>query len=113
MPRAADFRMDAGFFAHPKIRRLHAELGSDGVLGWILLLAHASQYKTDGRLTGMVLTDVALAAHWSGDPETFVNHLVDVRLLDRRGKTLAIHDWAENNGYAASYVKRSERARKA
>jgi hypothetical protein len=113
MARSADFRLDSGFYSHPKIRRLHAGLGAEGVLSWILILAHASQYKTNGRFTGMSDDEIALSAHCAGDSGKFIQTLVELRLLDRRGKTLSLHDWDEHNGYAASYSIRSERARKA
>jgi hypothetical protein len=113
MLRAADFRMDASFRAHPKVRRLEADLGEAGVLAWIQLIAHAAQYKTDGRLTGMTLGDIALAAQWQGDREAFTSKLIEVRLLDQRGKIVALHDWKEHNGYAATYMKRRERGKKA
>jgi len=113
MSRNADFRVDASFNAHPKIRRLYALLGSQGVLSWILLLAHASQYETDGRFSGMSDDVIALAAHYPGAAPEFIGTLIELGLLDRRGKTLSLHDWNEHNGYAASYSIRSQRARKA
>ena len=113
MARSADFRLDSGFFSHPKIRRLHATHGAQGVLSWVLILAHASQYKTDGRFTGMSDEEIALSAHWAGDAAEFIGVLVELRLLDRRGKTLVLHDWHVHNGYAASYTIRSERSKKA
>lgn len=113
MARAADFRLDSGFHVHPKIRRLKASLGEAGVLAWIGLLAFASQYKTDGRFGGMTDDEIAQAGFWTGDGAELIRTLVKLRLLDRHGKTLALHDWEEHNGYAASYMSRSERARKA
>ena len=113
MARAADFRLSAGFRTHPKVMLLEMELGEAGPLSWISIIAHAAQYKPDGILSNMEPRAIALVAHWKGDPDKLITALKTVRLLDETDGVLSLHDWAEHNGYAASYTKRSERGREA
>ena len=111
--RSADFRLSSGFRDHLKIVKLERRLGLAGLVSWIQLLAYTSLYKCDGRLDGMDAEDVAIAARWTRDASEFVDALVELKLLERRGKTLMLHDWADHNGYAAAFSQRSEHAKKA
>jgi hypothetical protein len=41
-------RLDTGLFHHPKITRLKATAGSDGVLLYIQSISYSTEYLTDG-----------------------------------------------------------------
>jgi hypothetical protein len=135
--RSIDFRLDASFRDHPKIQKLERRLGADGVLAWISLLAFAARYRTDGQLSAMDDEDIELAARWRGEPGALVATLIELHLLDEicasnaqastehclrnaqamrhanAKRMLALHDWVDHNGYAASFAHRSERAKAA
>lgn len=114
MARAADFRMSCGALRHPKAIKLRRKLGADGVLSWISLISFCAQYRTSGSLAGMDGEETAIASDWSGDPQLFVNTLIEIGLLDRDSSgVLSIHDWAEHNPYAAGFEERSKRAQQA
>lgn len=108
-----DFRLATSIKSHPKIVKLRRRLGAEGVLAYIFLLAHVAECKRDGRLTGMDAEDIAIAGTWDGEAKAFVDALIELRLLDATDDGLAIHDWAQNNPYVASFPARSEAARKA
>jgi len=126
MTRSTDFRLDASFRDHPKIQKLERRLGADGVLAWISLLAFAARYRTDGQLCGMDDEDIELAARWRGERGALVATLIELHLLDEvcasnaqamrhahAKRMLTLHDWVDHNSYAASFARRSERAKAA
>ncbi len=94
---------------HPKTRKAALILGINvpSVIGHLHILWHwAVSYAPDGDLTDFTLDDIALAARWDGDPEQFVNALLNCRLgagrvgFLERGEDgrLVIHDWWEYAG---------------
>jgi hypothetical protein len=111
--RSPDFRVSSGFRDHPKVVKLERLLGEPGVLAWLELLAYTSLQRPDGRLSSMDAEDIAIAARWKGEAAQFIDILLNLRLLDRRGKVLGLHNWPIHNGYAAGFNRRSEHARKA
>lgn len=52
----------------------------------------------DGRLTGLTPYEIGLAAQWDGDPEEFVEALIDAGFIDRVGDELVLHDWYDYAG---------------
>lgn len=108
-----DIRLLLSFRSHPKTKKLRLKLGEAGPLGFIYLLMFAAESKPDGVLDGMDKLDVAIAADYREDPDEFVDALVAFRLLDFDGETYSIHDWTENNPYAAGASDRRKHARKA
>lgn len=107
-----DFRVDTDYRRHPKIVKLESQYGADGVLALLELWAFAGRYRPKGILTKMNPQDIAIAAKWrGGDPTQFVTFLVDVRLLDKRGRgQYSIHDWKEHNGYLFYKPERRKKA---
>ena len=82
---------------HPKIRRLKNKLGAEGVLALYNLWCFCKEYRKDGHLTGMEDHDISEAADYDGDNETFVQVLVDLRLLDANGGVFTVHGWNKYN----------------
>jgi hypothetical protein len=101
---------------HPKTRRLTVMLGVPRaqVIGHLhCLWWWALTYADDGDLTRFDSLDIALAAEWEGDPQTFVDALLGcgggggAGFLDVRGDDgLWLHDWDE---YGGKYVEKRRR----
>lgn len=108
-----DFRVSVGLPGHHKTAKLIRRIGKDGVCSLVFLWAYVAQHRPDGRLTGIDAEDIAIIAKWDGDPDEFINVLVDVGFIDRGPDCLIIHDWTKHNGYASSAHLRSEAARQA
>lgn len=54
--------------------------------------------SNDGTLSQVRNVTVALASHWDGDADEFVNALLETKFLDRKKNNLVIHDWYEYAG---------------
>lgn len=108
-----DIRLSVTFMQHPKVVKLRRRIGGDAVLSLIQLWAFTAQYRSDGVLSGMDDEDIEIAAGWMGDTGVLVRDLLDVGLLDIADGVYEVHDWQENNPYAAGSERRSEKARKA
>lgn len=108
-----DIRLQLSIRYHPKTKKLRLKLGPDGLLGLIWLLMFAAESRPDGKLLNLEPEDLALAADYPGDPDEFVEVLVAIGFLDPIPGGWEIHDWAENNPWAAGARERSKKARKA
>jgi len=109
----SDIRISVCFPSHTKTKKLKRILGSEGVLSLITLWTYAAQNRPDGTLTGMDLDDISIAADWSGDEKEFIDALIKIGWVEKRDGVYILHDWEENNPWAADAVNRSEKARKA
>jgi len=106
-------RIDTTYFNHFKIKKLMKLLGAEGVVAHLALLCYVADAKPRGKLTGMTVEDIAIAAGWDGDAMLFIHALVSLRLLDKRGKFYGIHDWRDHNNYVFHRPERIQQARKA
>ncbi len=106
-----DFRVAVDFFAHHKARKLKKRLGSDGLMALLQLWAYAAKLRADGDLSGMSVEDIELASGWDGTDGALVSALVEVGFLDQNGEAYALHDWLENNSWAAGADARSDASR--
>ncbi len=115
----ADIRLDAGFFDHPKTKRLMRRLGIEGGIALLKLWIYASRYFPKGILTGLTAADVVEAAEWSGASEEFVPALIEAGgpgkagFLDVVDGVFVLHNWKIRNRYAYFKPERSEQARRA
>lgn len=107
----SDFRVAVDFFSHHKARKLKKRLSSDGLISLLQLWAYAAKLRTDGELSGMDAEDIEIAACWDGEDGVFVAALVEVGFLDQNGDSYTLHDWVENNSWAADAVDRQDKAR--
>lgn len=107
----SDFRVAVDFFSHHKARKLKKRLSSDGLISLLQLWAYAAKLRTDGELSGMDAEDIEIAACWDGEDGVFVAALVEVGFLDQRGDAYALHDWVDNNSWAADAADRQDKAR--
>jgi len=108
----ADFRVACGFQHHPKVKQLRRRLGDAAAFSLVCLWGYTAEQGPDGSIRNDP-EFIATAAEWSGDPEAFVNALIECGLLDRKGRSLLVHNWAIRNPFAASFEKRSTQAREA
>lgn len=96
---------------HPKVLRLCARLNKPlpETVGYLhLLWWWTATYRISGDLTNASPWEISTAAGWQGKADDFVNALVSEHWLDRKGKKLLVHDWAE---YCGKLIKaRLERA---
>lgn len=106
-----DFRVAVDFFAHHKARKLKKRLGADGLMALLQLWAYAAKLRADGDLSGMAVEDIELASGWDGTEGALVAALVEVGFLDQNGEAYALHDWIENNSWAAGADARSDASR--
>lgn len=106
-----DIRLSVDFYGNVKVRKLKKALGADGVLSLIALWLYCAKNLPDGNL-GKYSQDVELIADWDGDEGVFVETLLRLSFLDEEADgTLSLHDWLENNPYAALSGARSNEGR--
>lgn len=95
---------------HPKVRRAARLAGCSvpAMVGHLHLLWHWTlTISPDGDLSRFEGDDLADAAMWTGDPDSFVKALIDCGPGDSEGfleASFRLHDWAS---YGGRYTKRS------
>lgn len=93
------FRVDSGLPEHHKVRRLAYLLKAEPIqiLGLLIrLFCWVARNREYGNLDGMWTCDIANSAGWHGDPDEFVNALVEAGWLDKdEDGVLSIHDWED------------------
>ena len=113
-------KSDESLSQHPKVDLLAETLSITNVevIGHLhYLWWWALSYSQNGDLTRYE-NRIGKAANFTGDNEFFVQSLVDCGWLDKRGKTIKIHDWSDYHGALmekrekATERKRKERAKK-
>ena len=75
------------------------------------LWAYAARVRPDGDLSGMEDEDIELAVDWCGEEGSLVPTLKSVGFLDEDEGGLRLHDWQENNAWAAAGESRSDASR--
>lgn len=108
-----DIRVKTGFLRHPKTQRLCRIIGEDAPQRLIQLWCFCRLNRPDGVLTYMDNISIAIAADYSGDPDQFINTLVDERWLDLHDMhgTYQVHDWEEHQGWSSGAERRKAAAR--
>ena len=103
-------RLDLDTLEHPKLLRLTAQYSDRGYVSLQRLWIHAAKFNRDGRFDDLSSTELAAIARAPGKPpEQFIDFLVALKLLDREGETLVIHNWAQRQPFIATARERSER----
>lgn len=111
---ADDFRVAFDFFDHPKTVQLQSRLGAEAIIALMRLWGFAGRYRPKGVLFGMNPKDIAIASHWTGEPDDFVTVLVDIGFLDKRGNgQFSLHDWKSHNGFLYYKPERQKQAKNA
>ena len=94
-------KVNIEIFDHKKTTRAARSLSIERVhlVGHLASLwAYAWHNAPDGDLSDLSVMEIADAARWAGDPDLFVQVLVENRWLDREGTAHAIHNWLEHSG---------------
>lgn len=107
-----DVRIGTNYPYHPKTRKLKKILGAEGVMSHTFLLCFAAQTCPSGVLKDMDVEDIAQVAQWRGEPDEFVQTLLDLRLLDQNSSNYSIHNWELHNFYCTTTAARSRSARR-
>ena len=101
------FKMHQESARHPKLKRLARglEISKPAAIGHLFLLwSWAMDYAPDGDISGIDAEDIAGAAEWDGDADTFIAALLSCGIrgggfLDRtEDGGFILHDWEENIG---------------
>lgn len=109
-----DIRIQTTVFQNPKVKRLQARLGAEGVLSLFRLWCYAGINRPDGILRDIAFEEIEpLVVDWTGTPGAFLAALRELRLVDDRDGIPAIHDWEENQPWAVGSNYRTEKAAKA
>lgn len=125
VPRVnSDARIAVTFQHHAKTRRLRRRCGAEGPECLMYLWAWAAANRPRGAFTNMSASDIAEVAGWAGDPQEFVDALLDpgpgagpdqrgfLEHCTQDGSTwYTLHDWRDHNEYAYHAVERSAAAR--
>ena len=106
-----DIRISVTFLQNPKIKKLERRVGLEGLKALLALWIWTAQNKPTGDLAGLDDESVEMAADWAGDEGVFVQALKALRLLDGEEGSYCIHDWVENNGWAANESDRADTSR--
>jgi DnaD/phage-associated family protein len=101
-----------GLRDNPKTRKLARllDISVPAAIGHLQCLWWwAMDYAQDGELAKFDNEDIATAMMWGDEPETLVDALIDVRLIDKDETGLRIHDWFD---YAGKLIERRANDRK-
>ena len=109
-----DIRISVSFKGHRKRKKLKMYLKNDQAVGYLIdLWISVATDRPSGDLSGLDNMDIAFMAGWEGDPDFFVQALIDSKWLDKTEAGIMVHDWPEHNGYASAAKDRSDAARNA
>lgn len=106
-----DIRISTGFPSHLKTRKLILLAGQCSPWNLIQLWIFTATNKPSGILTDMDGIDIEIASGWSGEVSLFCSSLLKCKFLDLENSQYKIHDWIQNNPWAANASERSNKAR--
>ena len=101
---------------HKKTRRLARRLGLGVPEGIPQTIGHLCLFwlwcvdgTEDGSLEGLDAQDIADAAGWTGEPEAFLDAMIEAEFIEKKADgRLEIHDW---NDYIGKLIKSREESR--
>lgn len=95
------FELHARLPNHHKIPDLADALGvsqAQAVGHLVMLWCWCFNYVKDGNLTGIKPRAIARSCGWAGEPEAFLEGLVEAGWVDRDAGELFVHDWQDYGG---------------
>jgi len=95
---------------HPKIEKLYRLLGEPAYRCLIRFWCFIAINHPTGKMNGMDPLDVDIAAGWKGDPGTFLQALLEVRLVDEIDGQYEVHEWEFHQAYVVAAPERKIRA---
>lgn len=105
-----DIRLSVGFFDNPKTVKLQRRCGVEGIISLQKLWIWTAMNKPNGDLSGMDSEDIEIAAKWEGEPGLFFSS-ASGSFIDIDGDKIKLHDWEENNSWAAGAEDRADKGR--
>lgn len=109
-----DIRIAISFKSHRKRKKLKMRLGAAGVLALIDLWSGVATSRPSGLLTGWDTEDIALEGDWEGDPQEFVDTILDIGFLEvTKNGDYAVHGWTEHQPWVVGADARSQKAKNA
>lgn len=109
-----DIRISVGLPRHPKMIKLIRKVGEGAFRCLITLWCFAAENRSNGDLYGMDEMDIAIASGWDdGSEDKWLDALISCGFIDRSAAGLRLHDWEDNNPWAAGAEQRSEKAKNA
>lgn len=98
--------LDLDFVDHPKVKRLIARTGHEGITCLLRLWSYAGKFhKLDGSLASYTDDEIEQFAGWHGVRGGFLQAILDVSLMD---SNRSIHDWQDHAGHLAVYHERAK-----
>lgn len=100
-------KVATNFYTHRKTARLRSVIGNDAY--WIppRLWAYAAQNQPDGDFSGYSDGELKELLGYPGDAPSMLQALLQAGFID---PDMHIHDWAQHNGYHASYADKARKA---
>lgn len=97
--------LDLDFVDHPKIKRLIARTGYEGVYCLLRLWSYVARFhREDGSLASYTDDEIEQFAGWQGVRGGFLQGLLELSLMDSNKD---IHDWKEHAGHLVLYHERA------
>lgn len=101
---------------HPKTKKLSRLLKiskAEAVGHLVFLWCWASDFTPEGNLSKYDKYDISEESDWQGDPEEFINALIESHFLDKTEDGFILHDWEEYTGkFIRERKKEADRKRK-
>jgi len=100
--------LDPNYFQHPKTLRLIGLLGKGADVLPIKLWAHCAKFHVDGELRNYSEAEIESSIAWTGASGQFVESMLKVGFLDKKGSEYILHDWEEHEGHLIAFRKRAK-----
>lgn len=106
-----DIRLKTGFLDNSKIIKLQRRKGADAILSLLRFWFYVAENKPSGELCGMDSEDIDIACgnHATGMHDA----LLELGFIEKTKNGYRVHDWKENQPWAANSETRSKAASKA
>lgn len=106
-----DYRVEVGFFDHPKTVKVERLCGPAGPVCFLRLIEFCAKNpsRATGDLAGMDDDDIEIAAKWRGEPGVLIGALRRYKFIDEGSSQ--IHEFEEHQPWIAGTVERSESGR--
>lgn len=97
------------YFSDPKVRRLIGLLGKSADVLPLRLWCHCgAQHGETGRLVGYTEEEIEAVCEWWGEKGKMFHAFTKLKLIERKGKDVVVHDWTEWQGHIRALRKRAK-----
>jgi hypothetical protein len=107
-----DIRISTKLLHHHKFTKFKRKVGPMAAEHLLQLWCYVADNRPGGVLEGMDHEDIAIAGHYEGDADEFVDILLSVGWIDLNEDGIyCIHDWIDHNPWAANSDERGDQSR--